>query len=267
MLHIATSHAGSSRWIDIQLERLRRHVTVPFTTWGSISPREGALADRFDHVVAQRGALAGRLNHLAVEIAQVAAADDLLMFLAPDAFPIADPMPVIAAALERAQLLAVRRAENAGDPQPHPCFCATTVGRWRALAGDWSDGYPWTASDGARATDLGANLLRALELGGTPWVALERSNPPQGDPLAFAIYGDLIYHHGANEVTRAHRLGAPATIGGPLRRLGALRLELWERRLLRRAARRSQEMYERIAAGGDDWLIDVRSGRSTAGAH
>ena len=268
MLHIATSHIGSPRWIEIQARQLREHIPVPYTSWASIPRSDGAHSERFDRIVAQKGPEAGRLNHLAVEICQEAADEDLLMFLAPDAFPIADPMPAIAEALARAPLLAVRRAENGGDPQPHPCFCVTTAGAWRRLAGDWSDGYPWTADDGRRVTDMGANLLRRLELTGTPWVQLLRSNPARLDPLAFAVYGDVVYHHGAGTISRAHRLRAPKPPAVPrvpglaaaARRLGSERTLIWERRQLRGSLRRSEAIYAMIRAGGPQWSAEIRRG-------
>ena len=37
------------------------------------------------------------------------------MFLDGDAFPVVDPMPAINEALQRAPLVAARRAENGGD--------------------------------------------------------------------------------------------------------------------------------------------------------
>jgi hypothetical protein len=265
MLHIATSHVGSTRWIEIQASQLRAHIRVPYTTWGGVPQAEPSAAERFDRVIAQKGPEAGRLNHLAVEIAAEAAAEDLLMFLAPDAFPIADPMPAIADGLASAPLMAVRREENAGDPQPHPCFCVTTVGAWRRLAGDWSDGYPWSAADGHRVTDVGGNLLRRLELTATPWTPLLRSNPARLDPLAFAIYGEVVYHHGAGSLGRAHRLSAPrpsspARLPGIAPALDARRSPAWERRALRRMARRSEALFEMIQAGGPEWLAEVRRG-------
>jgi hypothetical protein len=188
------------------------------------------------------------------------------MFLDPDAFPIADPMPLILAGLERAELVAVRRAENAGDPQPDPCFCVTTVGAWRRLAGDWSDGYAFTTPDGRHATGMGANLLRRIELSGTPWQELLRTNSQRYDPLMFAIYGDVVYHHGGGEIAAVHRLHAPRTLsalslpglGAALRRFDAERLLIWEKRLLRRCSRRSEQIYREIAAGGSGWLERVR---------
>ncbi len=272
MLHIATSHVGSPRWIEIQARALREYIRVPYTTWGSVPLIERSHGERFDRLVEQKGPEAGRMNHLAVEIATEAAAEDLLMFLAPDAFPIADPMPAIDEALGRAPLLAVRRAENAGDPQPHPCFCVTTVGAWRALAGDWSDGYPWSAQDGRRVTDLGGNLLRRLELSGTPWIQLRRSNPGRLDPVFFAVYGGIVYHHGTGEITRAHRLSAPAPLPVPsvpgvaaaARRLNAERRLMWERRLLRRSAARSEEVFRMIQGGGSQWRELIGQGDQQA---
>lgn len=133
MLYVATVHYKSPRWIEIQTDYLRRHLSVAYRTWASIEGIERSYATSFDHVLEQRGPHAGKLNHLALEICHVAEDDDLIMFLDGDAFPIADPMPVVTAALEAAPLVAVRRAENANDPQPHPCFCVTTVGTWRSL--------------------------------------------------------------------------------------------------------------------------------------
>src|SRR4029077_945340 len=107
--------------------------------------------------------------------------------------------------LAQAPLLAVRRRENAGDPQPHPCFCATTVGAWRNLAGDWSGGHTWVNDAGERVSDVGGNLLRKLELTGTPWVEVLRSNRKDLDPIFFGIYGGVVYHHGAG-FRGAHQL-------------------------------------------------------------
>src|SRR5437870_3447864 len=120
MLHIATVHYGSPSWIEIQTSQLRRHIPVPYQTWSSLQGIDEAYARHFDRVLEQRGMHAGKLNHLAMEIAEEAADEDLLMFLDGDAFPIANPMPFLKDALARAPLVAVRRAENDGDPQPHP---------------------------------------------------------------------------------------------------------------------------------------------------
>jgi hypothetical protein len=138
MLYVATVHFKSPRWIEIQADYLRRNLSIPYQTWSSIEGIDPSYSRFFNNVLEQRGQHPGKLNHLALEICHVAEDDDLIMFLDGDAFPIADPMPVIEEGLAKAPLVAVRRAENVNEPQPHPSFCVTTVGTWRgrsALSG------------------------------------------------------------------------------------------------------------------------------------
>lgn len=292
MLYVATVHYESPRWIEIQARYLRRNIQVPYETWGSIEGIDPSHAGSFTKVLEQRGDHAGKLNHLAREITYVGADDDLIMFLDGDAFPIADPMPVIEDALQRAPLVAIRRAENIDEPQPHPSFCVTTVGTWRSLPGDWSLGPVWPAVGGKLASDVGANLLRTLELSQTPWVQLLRTNGTSLHPLYYGIYAEIVYHHGSgfreNVLSRADReLLAAQTPepggGGPvqagalssgLARIGARSLSTaLERRSKRDAAnaRRSQRdeairrnseqsrlLYEAIERDDPDWLALVR---------
>ena len=269
MLHVATVHYASPRWIEIQTRHLREHISVPYRTWTSLERIDPAYGRHFDRVLEQRGLHAAKLNHLAMEICHEGDPEDLIMFLDGDAFPIADPMPLIRDGLARAPMLAVRRAENADEPQPHPCFCVTTVGTWRTLPGDWSAGYMWTGAQGRQTSDVGANLLRRLELSGTPWVQVLRSNRRNPDPLYFAIYGGVIYHHGAGfrsgELSPAHRSGSPAPVrpsvvpGGRAvaRLVNGLRWRRWERGLKRRSLRESERIYELINSGGSDWLSEL----------
>jgi len=270
MLHIATVHFKSPRWIEIQARYLREHISVPFQTWASIEQIDASYASHFDHVVAQLGPHAGKLNHLAIEISAQAAADDLLMFLDGDAFPIAELMPAIEDGLSRAPLMAVRRAENFDEPQPHPCFCVTTVGTWRALPGDWSEGYTWISPTGRPRSDVGGNLLRQLQLTGTPWVPLLRSNRRNPDPIFFAVYGDIVYHHasgfrrgspsGVHRVTSGPtQLPVPSAplIGRLARTVNARRWRRWEHATQDRRMQQSQAFFEKIQAGGSDWLADL----------
>ncbi len=268
MLHVLTVHFVSPRWIEIQARHLREHISVPFQTWTSLEKIDASYERCFDHVLEQRGRHPGKLNHLATEAADQAPDDDLLMFLDGDAFPIADPMPLIERSLGQAPLVAVRRAENVADPQPHPCFCVTSVGAWRELRGDWSGGYTWPGHRGKLVTDVGGNLLRALELSGTPWVPVLRSNGVALDPLFFGIYGDVVYHHGAGfragELSRAHLDQAPQPIRSPLlpvplrRRVNVRRRRAWERRVQRRYLAHSERIHAAISRGGSDWLELVR---------
>jgi hypothetical protein len=268
MLHIATVHYESPKWIEIQTRYLREHISVPYRTWTSLEKIDSSYADHFDRVIVQRGLHAAKLNHLAMEIGHEAADGDLVMFLDGDAFPIADPMPLINDGLAKAPLLAVRRRENAEEPQPHPCFCVTTVKTWRTLPGDWCAGHTWPGQRGRPASDVGGNLLRRLELSSTPWVEVLRSNRRNLDPLYFGIYGDTIYHHGAGfrggELSPVHRAGSPKPLlppplpglGSATRLLNRNRWRRWERRSEREQIRQSRMVYEKIQAGGSDWLAD-----------
>jgi hypothetical protein len=271
VLHIATVHHRSPRWIEIQQRYLRRHISVPFKIWTSLQGIDPSYAVQFDRVLDQAGGHTGKLNNLATEITHEADRSDLLMFLDGDAFPIVDPMPLISDGLSRAPLIAVRRAENLADQQPHPCFCVTTVGTWHDLPGDWSMGYRWKAPDGRRPTDLGANLLRTLELTNTPWVDVLRSNREHVDPLFFAIYGETIYHHGAGFRTRGgasrlHYDAAPKRLSVPdnivlralARQIDSARAQTW--RMMTRGPQilESKRVYDRIQRDDPGWLDAIR---------
>jgi hypothetical protein len=270
VLHIATVHHRSPRWIEIQTRELERHISVPYETWTSLQGIDASYAVHFDHVVDQAGAHPGKLNHLALEISHQADPGDLLMFLDGDAFPVADPMPLISESLAKAPLVAVRRAENQ-DLQPHPSFCVTTVGMWHDLPGDWTMGHRWQGPDGRRPTDVGANLLRALELTSTPWVDVLRSNPEHLDPLLFAIYGDVVYHHGAGfrrrgGASRAHYDSEPKRLSVPdnllLRALGrqidSLRVQAWRIWTRGPQIRESQRVFAKIERDDPGWLEELR---------
>jgi hypothetical protein len=268
MLYVATVHYKSPTWVEIQTRYLREHLPVPHQIWTSLEGIDPSYAVHFDRVLDQHGSHAGKLNHMAMEISQEASEDDLLMFLDGDAFPIADPMPLINDGLARAPLLAVRRAENVDEPQPHPCFCVTTVKSWNDLHGDWTSGPKWAGARGRLGGDVGGNLLRRLELTKTPWVEVLRSNRRNQDPLYFGIYGDAVYHHGAGfragELSPAHRDDAPERL--PLPRLPVLRQltqavnrhrwRRWERSTVKRHLEQSQRIIEKIQRGDSEWLSD-----------
>jgi hypothetical protein len=270
MLYVATAHFKSPRWIEIQASYLRKHLSVPYQLWGSIEGIDRSYSEHFDRVLEQRGPHAGKLNHFALEISHVACDDDLIMFLDGDAFPIADPMPTITQALSQAPLVAVRRVENVDEPQPHPCFCVTTVGTWRSLPGDWSIGPVWPGVKGKRVSDVGANLLRALELSETPWVQLLRTNGSKLHPLFFAVYGDIVYHHGAgfrgNALSRADLQRLKATPAEqkeqhPVKRLLQTGVERargnrWKE-TMDRNNEQSRIIFEAIKADDTDWLAHV----------
>jgi hypothetical protein len=280
VLYVATVHYKSPLWIEIQTRYLREHIAAPFQVWTSLEGIDSSYSVHFDRVVKQVGPHAGKLNHLAMEICHEAEDEDLLMFLDGDAFPIADPMPAITHALAKAPLLAVRRDEHMHDPQPHPCFCVTTVGTWRNLPGDWSIGYAWSPRPGSSGwSDVGGNLLRQLQLTETPWVELLRSNPTGLDPLYFAIYGEIVYHHGSSfrptTLSGEHHISGAAPqrlrvprvplLGQAVRAVNRRRRGAWERQTLKARGELSRTVYEQIKGGGEEWIAEIRGAVGAAG--
>jgi hypothetical protein len=258
MIYVATVHVASPRWIDIQLDFLRRNINEPFAVYANLQDVPGDHAEKFDRVFDILGDHPGKLNLLAGEIASVAQPDDLIFFLDGDAFPVADPVPTVRRGLEDSALVAVRRDENLTDRQPHPSFCAVRVGDWDRLHGDWSPGYAWESAEGKRTTDVGGNLLRALERTGTPWTPLLRSNRVDLHPLWFAVYGGIVYHHGAGfrwavgrvDLVNPPRLTTRAKhvpgVGRLLRRRNRARAQRFHARTAAEAERLSDDMYGRI---------------------
>lgn len=197
MIHVATVHWRTGRWVDIQLRYLERYVPGEYRAYAFLNGLPADHSQKFfysstepvtDH--------ATKLNLLGDTIGFAAADDsDPLIFIDGDAFPIAPLDGLLEGLGPQAPLIAVRRAEL-GDPQPHPCFCITTVGFWRRIGGDWHPGHKWQNAAGRKVSDVGGNLLGLLDGGGMTWRALERSNTKDLHPLYFGVYGGVVYHHG-----------------------------------------------------------------------
>src|SRR5206468_3893574 len=150
-------HFKSPKWIDAQVRYVRRHLPADTTIWASLNGIDRGQWDKFDRPTELPGSHADKLNELARMVSREADPDDHLVFLDGDAFPIAR---VDEKLLADAPLAAVRRDENLGDRQPHPCFCVTTVEFWNRVHGDWRAGFRWKNSYGYSVTDVGGNLLK-----------------------------------------------------------------------------------------------------------
>jgi hypothetical protein len=275
LLYVITVHWRTPQWIDVQRRYLDRFLSVPFQVWTSLQGIDPAFGARFDRVFTQRGSHAEKLNHLAAEVCDHAAADDIMLFLDGDAFPIADPMPLFTEALSETSLVAVRRSENLGDQQPHPCFCAVTVGEWLRLRGDWGAAATWSATESGRTlSDVGGNLLRRLEVSGAKWRPLLRTNAVNLHPVFFAIYGEVAYHHGAGfrpgEGARVDRaIARENLLDLPSRRLSGL---INKRLATRRHAARlneltnvSRSLFARMEAGDTTWIDELSGAAAGAG--
>jgi hypothetical protein len=261
MLYVATVHHLSARWIDVQLAYLRRHISEPFKVYACLQGLDDHVK-KFDRVIPAVGSHPGKLNLLAREVTLDADPDDIIMFLDGDAFPIRDPMPTIKRALERHEAVAVQRREMAGDVQPHPCFCAMRVSTWDRIRGDWTDGHPWTTSDGRLVSDVGGNLLRQFQLHSATWEPLLRTNHHSLHPLWFGIYGEVIYHHGAGFRGRVSRLDwrdaprswpvPPVAVAREVVKLAnEIRARYWRKRLVDRMSALSDAVYARLVVDPD----------------
>lgn len=199
MIHVATVHWNTAKWVPIQQEYLRQHIHSPYRIYAWLNNVPHAPRDSFYYTCAEPVVShAAKLNALAdVVSASSSDDDDLLIFLDGDAFPVANIEPMLRQQLREYPLMAVQRLENNGDIQPHPCFCATTVAFWKRLRGDWNAGYQWQNSAGAWVSDVGGNLLGQLRAQQVAWYPLRRSNTRNLHPLFLAVYDHVVYHHGA----------------------------------------------------------------------
>lgn len=200
MIHVATVHHKCDRWIAPQLRYLARALgDRPYRVYAFLNGVSDRWNESFHFArTDEPGSHASKLNLLADEIRRSASPDDLMMFLDGDAFPIRDPVPLVESALATGHaLVAARRAENAGDVQPHPLFCVIRVKKWEEILGDWSKGPCWRNAEGDLVTDVGGVLWDTLRARGETWLPLLRSNSLDLHPLWFGLYGRVVYHHGA----------------------------------------------------------------------
>jgi hypothetical protein len=280
MIHVATVHWMDPKWIAPQNRGLSSFVEAPHRTYANLQGIDKHFDNQFSQVTRNGGTHADKLNELARLIADQAAADDLLIFVDGDAFPIRPIDQWTSQLLSERPLAAVRRDENAGDVQPHPCFCVTTVGFWRDIDGDWRPG-PWTTDEGLEASDVGGRLLSILDQRSIAWRPILRSNTLDVHPLLYGIYDRHIYHHGAGfrpPIARVDEANVPVSENeeylylrtqartkslkdlrisnvGKALRLG--RDSFRARKLnayIRREGRRSDEIYQAICEDPDFYL-------------
>lgn len=199
-IHIATVHWLDSSWVPIQNRFLAKGLAgASFRIYGFLNGFDVEPYRELFHYINTEPIVAHitKLNLLAHEICSKGRDDDILIFIDGDAFPIANIVDFLYSRLAEYPLVAVQRLENDGDPQPHPCFCATTVGFWREIDGDWSKGPKWRTNSGHMRSDTGGVLWEKLISKKIVWHPMLRSNRINLHPLWFGIYGDLVYHHGA----------------------------------------------------------------------
>src|SRR6266705_2494614 len=122
MIHVATVHWRSDRWIDLQLRYLDRFLPGPHSVYAFVNDVPGDHAHKFFYTSKERiNDHATKLNILA-DLIRFSADDpsDVVIFIDGDAFPVAPLGPLLDKRLERHRLIAVQTFENNGDLQPHP---------------------------------------------------------------------------------------------------------------------------------------------------
>ena len=197
MIYVLTVHWQIPFWITIQQKYLRRFMDQPFRIFAFLSGIGREYSKYFHYSCFEEIAdHATKLNILADMVLLVAQDEDILIFLDGDAFPINPIDAHFLSKMKRHQLVAIQRIENNGDIQPHPSFCATTVGFWKEMKGTWHKGFVWRDHQGGMVTDVGGDLLKILQDHKIDWYRMLRSNTKNVHPLAFGIYDHLIYHHG-----------------------------------------------------------------------
>ena len=196
MIYVLTVHWESAFWIPIQHKYLARFMKNPYKTFAFLNGIDRDYSKFFQYSCFENITdHPTKLNLLAEMVLLFAEDEDFLFFLDGDAFPINDVDDRFMSIVREKKLAAVQRFENNGDIQPHPSFCATTVGFWREVQGTWHKGFCWKNHQGEMVTDTGGNLLKILQDHHIDWYKMRRSNKKNLHPLAFAIYDDLIYHH------------------------------------------------------------------------
>lgn len=211
MIHVATVHWCDPKWIGPQARALTSHITGSYRTYANLQGIDPQFDRHFDYVTRDGGPHPDKLNSLARVICQQADPSDLIVFLDGDAFPVRPLDRWFEELLAERPLAAVRRDENAGDIQPHPCFCITTTGFWTAVQGDWRPGA-WVTNEGIEASDVGGKLLTILNERGVAWRPVLRSNTCNLHPVLYGLYEGHLYHHGAGfrpPIARADQSNVP----------------------------------------------------------
>lgn len=205
MIHISTIHYKSDKWINIQLEYLKRHIKEPFKVYAVLNGigrkyfRKFFFAtdyqdrvNNFDELIDHRN----KLNFLAKHIIKNTPDEDILIFLDGDAFPIARLDLFLNDKLRHYEIVAIPGSGRT----PHPSFYATKVKTWKNIKGRWGISKKWLEEIKNKHNAATDNLLVRVIKEDTAWHRLLRTNnkdlhqPLSGRP-PFSIYGNLIYHH------------------------------------------------------------------------
>lgn len=207
MIHVATVHWKDNRFIEPQQKFIKKNLDN-FKVWAYLDKIEHSLYNPSDFFYCadseiQKGEAGApfhgqKLQSLFNKIKSHPETndDDVIVFLDGDAWPIQHLNDFIFRELKKFPLIAVVREENAGDQQPHPCFCFCRVGFWKNHNLNWRYGLLDNKNYPTRQ-DVGGFLLQYLKNKKIEWKKLTRTKSLDKHPVFYGVYGDLVYHHGA----------------------------------------------------------------------
>lgn len=196
MIHIATVHWQTDKWIDIQLKYLKKYIKQEFRVYAFLNRIDKSHYSKFYYVIDESiRKHAIKLNLLAEIISLQAKPDEILIFLDGDAFPVNPMDDYLNNKLAKFKFIAIQRTENLGDIQPHPSFASCKVKFWNDIHGDWKGGKGWTNNTGRLIKDSGGRLFSILETNKIDWYKLKSIKQLSKYPTFFSIYDNIIYHH------------------------------------------------------------------------
>jgi len=219
MIHIATVHYQTEKWIDIQLKYLNKHIHEPFKVYAVLNNIDKIHFNKFYFATDFESAFAnGDYNHsdkldfLTKQIIKEGGDEDIIIFLDSDAFPIGNLMPSLKELIKKHQLIGVRVNKLIKD-RPHRSFVATTIGVWEKIDGGWigdvAQYNPHTVNNEPRRLNNVGNQLSKHNI---DWYPIIRTNTKDIHPLFYGIYGDMIYHHGCGSRNQISTYDKMATI-------------------------------------------------------
>ena len=209
MIYICTVHYQTDKWIDIQLNYLKKFINEPFKTFVCLDETNFHHQLKFDYAYNYEASHCLKLNFLASKVIKHSVSDhDIIIFLDSDAFPINPLFPCVKNYITEHSLTAIQRLEDNGEPIAHPSFTACTIHLWKKINGTWIQDI-FKDKFGTSIKDTGGKLFQLLTDHNIKWKPLLKSNNYYHHYTHFSIYENLIYHHGAgsrnNIVTRADR--------------------------------------------------------------
>ena len=217
-IHIITIHYKSSRWVDLQLNKINKYFNnhKVWTFYNQVDMTNHAHKFHFckqGHVRSRGVSMEGiprrsfnhwtKLNNLTNLIIddENTHEDDILVWMDCDAFPIKNINDFIEERLKSYPVFAVNCPEKNGSIIPHPAFACSTVKFWGKHKLSW-EGIRFGPL-GPGTSDTGGFLYKFLKEKSIDWYGLRLTHTLTPHQFYFAIYDELIYHHGAG--TRSKR--------------------------------------------------------------